>query len=55
MEVSLRFRDILDHLESGRDVHFADHLIAAIAMAHDVPLLTLNRKHFAAIKGLKLA
>ncbi|HMU13634.1 MAG TPA: PIN domain-containing protein [Flavobacteriales bacterium] len=55
MEVSQRFRSILDGLELGRDIHFADQLIAATAMAHDVPLLTLNKKHFTPIKGLKLA
>ena len=33
----------------------ADHLIAATALAHDVPLLTLNTKHFKGIRGLKLA
>ncbi|MFT3886460.1 MAG: PIN domain-containing protein [Flavobacteriales bacterium] len=54
MEVSRHFRYILDQLESGRDVHFADQFIAATALAHDVPLLTLNKKHFAGIKGLRL-
>ena len=55
MEVSLRFREILAHIAPQHEVHLADHLIAATAMAHDVPLLTLNRKHFSALKGLKLA
>lgn len=54
MEVSLKFREILAHIAPQHEVHLADHLIAATAMAHDVPLLTLNRKHFSAIKGLKL-
>lgn len=55
MEVSQCFRSMLDHIQLGRDIHFADQLIAATAMAHDVPLLTLNTKHFKSIKGLKLA
>ncbi len=54
MEVSKCFRKILDELASGKDVHFADQLIAATALAHDVPVLTLNKKHFTGIKGLKL-
>ena len=55
MEVSQRFREILKHIAPEHHVHLADHLIAATAMAHDVPLLTLNKKHFKPIKGLKLA
>lgn len=54
MEVSQCFHGILDRLGHGKDVHFADQLIAATAMAHNVPLLTLNKRHFAPIKGLKL-
>ncbi len=53
-DVSIRFRAILDELEHGRDIHLADHLIAATALAHNVPLLTLNKKHFAGITGLKV-
>lgn len=55
MEVSQCFRAILADIGSGRDIHFADQLIAATALAHGVPLLTLNTKHFKGIKGLKLA
>ena len=55
MEVSQRFREILKYIAPEHHVHLADHLIAATAMAHDVPLLTLNKKHFTPIKGLKLA
>jgi predicted nucleic acid-binding protein len=54
MEVSECFRAILNDVQLGRDIHFADQLIAATAIAHDVPLLTLNAKHFKAIKGLTL-
>lgn len=55
MEVSKHFREIIATIAPQHHVHLADHLIAATAMAHDVPLLTLNTKHFKGIKGLKLA
>ena len=55
MEVSSAFRKILENISLGRDVHFADQLIAATAIAHNVPILTLNRKHFTGIEGLQLA
>ena len=55
MVVSRHFRDIMGYHARDKGVHFADYLIAAIAIAHDVPLLTLNTKHFKGIKGLKLA
>lgn len=55
MEVSVRFRAILSSISPQHQVHLADHLIAATAIAHDVPLLTLNTKHFKGIKGLRLA
>jgi tRNA(fMet)-specific endonuclease VapC len=54
MEVTQCFRAILDELAMGRDIHFADQLIAATAIAHNVPLLTLNSKHFKRIDGLRL-
>ena len=54
MEVSMRFRETLSSIAPEHHVHLADHLIAATAIAHDVPLLTLNTKHFKGIKGLKL-
>ena len=55
MEVSLKFRSIVEASGKDRGAHLGDHLIAAIALAHAVPLLTLNKKHFTPIKGLKLA
>ncbi len=55
MEVSQHFRDILARDARRLKVHFADLLIAATAMAHDCALLTLNKKHFKGIKGLRLA
>ena len=55
IEVSRNFRAIIAHHARDHGVHFADYLIAATAIAHNVPLLTLNTKHFKGIKGLKLA
>jgi len=55
MEVSVCFHKILDQVSLGRDVHFADQLIGATAIAHSVPLLTLNTKHFTGIKELVMA
>jgi predicted nucleic acid-binding protein len=53
-DVSRHFDAIMAHFARDHGVHFADYLIAATAIAHDVPLLTLNAKHFKGIKGLKL-
>lgn len=55
MEVSEHFRSIIAHEARELKVHFADQLIASTAMAHGCALLTLNKKHFKGIKGLKLA
>ncbi|MDR0328707.1 MAG: type II toxin-antitoxin system VapC family toxin [Planctomycetaceae bacterium] len=38
----------------GQQIDLADLFIAATAMTHDLPLATLNDKHFAQIDGLKL-
>ncbi|MFN9324932.1 MAG: type II toxin-antitoxin system VapC family toxin, partial [Flavobacteriales bacterium] len=55
MEVSMHFRELTKGAWKHRGAHISDHLIAATAMAHDCALLTLNRKDFEPIKGLKLA
>lgn len=39
---------------SGFSIAMADSLIAGIALANDLPLLTRNRKHFENVKGLSL-
>jgi predicted nucleic acid-binding protein len=39
---------------SGRFIPMADCLIAGIALAHDLPLLTRNRRHFSRVPNLKL-
>ena len=54
MTVSMRFREVMLTVGKKRGIHLSDQLIAAIALAHDCPLLTLNKKHFAGIEGLRL-
>jgi predicted nucleic acid-binding protein len=54
IEVSSHFRELTKGAWRHRGAHISDHLIAATAMAHDCALLTLNRKDFEPIKGLKL-
>jgi tRNA(fMet)-specific endonuclease VapC len=39
---------------SGSSIPMADSLIAGVALANDLPLLTRNRKHFEAVEGLQL-
>jgi tRNA(fMet)-specific endonuclease VapC len=39
---------------SGSPIGMADSLIAGIALEHDLPLLTRNRKHFERVEGLRL-
>ncbi len=41
-------------LRRGQGLSFQDALIAATAIQHVLPLLTLNKKHFNKIKGLTL-
>lgn len=47
--------DVRRKLErAGRKIGMGDSLIAGIALAHDVPLLTRNRAHFERVENLKL-
>ena len=39
---------------SGFPIGMGDSLIAGIALAHDLPLLTRNRKHFENVENLSL-
>jgi predicted nucleic acid-binding protein len=55
MEVSSHFRALTKGAWKHRGAHISDHLIAATALAHGCPLLTLNRKDFEPITGLVLA
>jgi tRNA(fMet)-specific endonuclease VapC len=40
--------------QEGYSIAMADSLIAGIALANDLPLMTRNRKHFEAVKDLRL-
>lgn len=47
--------DVRQHLDrSGKAIGMADSLIAGMALAHALPLLTRNRSHFARVPGLRL-
>ena len=50
-----RFREMLAAKGANEGVHISDFLIAATALANDCALLTLNKKHFEKVKGLRLA
>jgi len=52
---SALFRDILIKHGPDKGVHLVDYQIAAAAIAHSMPLLTLNRKHVSFIEGLEFA
>ncbi len=49
------FRDILFKYGPQHGVHIVDYQIAAAAIANEIPLLTLNKKHVRFIEGLVLA
>lgn len=54
-ESASRAAGVCQELESkGRSIGTADSMIAGIALANDLPLLTRNRKHFEHIDGLAL-
>jgi tRNA(fMet)-specific endonuclease VapC len=40
--------------QQGATIGMADSLIAGIALANDLPLMTRNRKHFEGLEGLQL-
>lgn len=54
VEVSERFNALVMSGERLTHGHLSDYLIAAIALAHDAHLLTLNRRDFGRLGGLKL-
>jgi len=50
-----RAASIRRHLDrTGKSIGMADSLIAGIALANDLPLLTRNRSHFSRVPNLKL-
>jgi len=44
----------LDLLKANKIIDLADILIGATALAHNLPIATLNNKHFNRIKGLEI-
>jgi len=44
----------LDLLKTNKIIDLADILIGATALTHDIPIATLNDKHFNRIKGLEI-
>jgi len=44
----------LDLLKSNKIIDLADILIGATALAHNIPIATLNEKHFSRINGLEI-
>lgn len=44
----------LDLLKNNKLIDIADILIAATALAHNIPIATLNAKHFERIKSLEI-
>ncbi len=54
-EIADKAADIFTTLRvSGRNADNEDILIAATAFAHELPVATLNREHFADIPGLQI-
>jgi len=43
-----------DLRKRNKMIEFRDLFIAATAIAHDLPVLTLNKKHFERIKGIEI-
>jgi tRNA(fMet)-specific endonuclease VapC len=55
MASAKRAAEIRQSLEARGDaIGMADSLTAGIALANDLPLMTRNREHFAAVEGLRL-
>jgi predicted nucleic acid-binding protein len=44
----------LDLLKANKMIDLADILIGATALTHNLPIATLNEKHFIRIKGLEI-
>lgn len=47
--------ELMENLSLSHGLQLGDALIAATAITHDLPLLTANVKHFAAVRDLQLA
>lgn len=54
-EAAQRAAEVRHELErTGQSIGMADSLIAGIALANDLPLLTRNRRHFERVAHLRL-
>lgn len=54
-ESSKKAGEVLAELsEAGKIIDFRDALIAGVAIANGMPLVTRNKEHFTRIRGLKL-
>ncbi|MEM9887934.1 MAG: type II toxin-antitoxin system VapC family toxin [Bacteroidota bacterium] len=54
-EASLKAAEIFHYLRtSNKLIEFRDIFIGAICLANNLPVATINRKHFERIKGLEL-
>ena len=55
IHVARRAAQLHDSLiRQNQDIGIKDVFIAATCLQHDVPLLTLNQRHFSRVPGLKL-
>ena len=54
MEISKIFFELIGKYSLSRRPDIADTLIAATALYYDLPLYTLNKKHFQFIPGIRL-
>jgi predicted nucleic acid-binding protein len=44
----------IDLLKANKMIDLADILIGSTALTHNIPIATLNEKHFSRIKGLEI-
>ncbi len=52
--ITLRAISLMESLTLSHGLGMGDALIAATALEHGLPLLTLNFKHFVAVEGLTI-
>lgn len=52
--ISNKAMELIEQYALSHSLQLGDALIAATALEHQLPVLTANAKHFAAIKDLKL-
>jgi len=52
--ITPRAIELMESLTLSHGVQMGDALIAATALAHQLPVLTANVKHFGAVSGLKV-